>query len=233
MENKTVDQAKIDQQYAREFTDKVFRSGRIWNLVGVLLSFAPALYIAVAYKSFPGVENILKGWALVVSIYGVYYFIEPISYFPILGTPGTLMGFISGNLGNMRVPCSAIAQDAVGVEPGTKKAELVSTLGIAGSIITNLIATLVAAVAGKIIMDLLPQPVLDAFKYIAPAIFGSMFAMFMAKDFRYGIFSLAITVAMIQLGFPTFVMVPVAVFATIIFAVLIDKSKVQGGQRND
>lgn len=213
------DKLNIDQEYDAQYTQPVIKLGRILNLLGVLFSFLPALYISIRYSAFPGMANILKGWALIAAIFGSYYIIEPISYFPVLGLPGTFMGFISGNLGNMRVPCSALAQAAVKVEPGTKKAELVSTLGIAGSIITNLIVTVLAAVAGSYIISVLPDSVLAAFDFIAPSIFGSMYAMFTIKDLKSGIFALVLTVIMIKAGLPTFVIVPSAVFATIFFGI--------------
>lgn len=207
----------VDQQYEQQFTKPIIKMGRILNFLGIVFSFLPALYISIRYDAFPGASNILKGWALIVAIFGSYYIIEPVSYFPILGLPGTFMGFIAGNLGNMRVPCSALAQEAVGVEAGTNKAELVSTLGIAGSVITNLIVTVLAAVAGSYIISILPESVLSAFDFIAPSIFGSMYAMFAIKDLKSGLFALVLTVVLIKIGAPTFVIVPVTVFATIFY----------------
>lgn len=209
----------LEQRYEKQFTRPIIKMGRVLNLLGVLFSFFPALYISIRYGAFPGLSNILKGWALIAAVFGSYYIIEPISYFPILGLPGTFMGFISGNLGNMRVPCSALAQAAVGVTPGTKKAELVSTLGIAGSIITNLIVTVLAAVAGSYIISVLPESILAAFDFIAPSIFGSMYAMFAIKDLKSGLFALVLTIILLRLGLPTFVIVPTTVFATIFFGI--------------
>ena len=125
---KNLDQNNLNTIYEDKFINPIKRSGRFWNLIGVLFSFIPAIYISIRYNAFPGVENILKGWSLIVSIFGVYYIVEPVSYFPVLGLPGTYFAFISGNLGNMRVPAAAIAQETTKVEPGTKKAELIELL---------------------------------------------------------------------------------------------------------
>lgn len=39
----------------------------------------------------------------------------------------------------MRVPCSSVAQEAAGVEMGSDKGSVVSTIGIAVSIIVNIV----------------------------------------------------------------------------------------------
>ncbi len=103
--------------------------------------------------------------------------------------------------------------------PGTKKAELVSTLGIAGSIITNLIITTIAALGGAAIIAVLPPVVLEAFKYVSTGIFAATFAMYFVKKPILGIFALVVCLTMLLAipGLPTFVMIPVAVFSTIGF----------------
>ena len=48
----------------------------------------------------------------ITSAVGVIWFVEPISYFPIVGVAGTYMAFVSGNISNLRIPCAMIAQKA-------------------------------------------------------------------------------------------------------------------------
>ena len=69
---------------------------------------------------------------------------------------GTYLGFLSGNIGNMRVPCAALALDVTESESGTIQAEVVSTMAICGSIITNLIATTSAVLVGSAVVAILP-----------------------------------------------------------------------------
>jgi hypothetical protein len=206
--------------YEQSFTKPIIKYGRLTNLIGIALSFIPALVLYFKFDTFPGVENILSGWMLIASIYGIYAIVEPISFFPILGLPGTYMSFLAGNIGNMRVPCSAIAQESLGVTPGTKKAELVSTLGIAGSIITNMVVVTIAAIGGAALMNLFPPVIIEAFRYVSPAIFGAIFALYASKNYKYGICALIIVGIMLLVikVLPTYVMIPVAVFGTVAFA---------------
>ena len=186
----------------------------------------PAISLYLFYDVFPGLQNIFSGWVLIASIYLVYAVVEPISFYPVLGLPGTYLSFLGGNIGNMRVPCSAIAQEAVGVQPGTKKAELVSTLGIIGSIITNIIVVTIAAFGGAALMNAFPPIIIEAFEYVSPAIFGAIFAMYAAKKYTYGIFAIIIASIMLLIGgIPTYVMIPVSVFATVAFAFYLNSRK--------
>ena len=156
----------------------------------------------------------------VASMFAIYSVVEPICYFPILGLPGTYMSFLSGNIGNMRVPCAVVAQESLGVEPGTKKAELIATLGIAGSIFTNTIMVTIAAIGGAALMSVFPPVFLTAFKYVSSAIFGAMFAMFASKNLKYGAFALVVVMAMLlSKAIPVYIMIPIAVFSTAIFGV--------------
>ena len=206
--------------YEKSFTKPIIRYGSLTNLLAIPLCFIPAIYLWLLKGAFPGWNNILTGWMYVASMFAIYSVVEPICYFPILGLPGTYMSFLSGNIGNMRVPCAVVAQESLGVEPGTKKAELIATLGIAGSIFTNTIMVTIAAIGGAALMSVFPPVVLTAFKYVSSAIFGAMFAMFASKNLKYGTFALVVVMAMLlSKAIPVYIMIPIAVFSTAIFGV--------------
>lgn len=206
--------------YEKSFTKPIIRYGSLTNLLAIPLCFIPAIYLWLVKGAFPGWNNIITGWMYVASMFAIYSVVEPICYFPILGLPGTYMSFLSGNIGNMRVPCAVVAQESLGVEPGTKKAELIATLGIAGSIFTNTIMVTIAAIGGAALMSIFPPVVLTAFKYVSSAIFGAMFAMFASKNLKYGAFALVVVMAMLlSKAIPVYIMIPIAVFSTAIFGV--------------
>lgn len=208
------------KNYEKSFTKPIIRYGSLINLLAIPLCFVPAIYLWLVKGAFPGWSNILTGWMYIASMFAIYSVVEPICYFPILGLPGTYMSFLSGNIGNMRVPCAVIAQESLGVEAGTKKAELVATLGIAGSIFTNVIIVTIAAIGGAALMSLFPPVVLTAFKYVSSAIFGAMFAMFASKNLKYGAFALLVVMVMLMSkALPVYIMIPIAVFSTAIFGV--------------
>lgn len=206
--------------YEKSFTKPIIKYGSFTNLIAIPLCFIPAIYLWIVKGAFPGINNILTGWMYIASMFAIYSVVEPICYFPILGLPGTYMSFLSGNIGNMRVPCAVIAQESLNVTQGTKKAELVATLAIAGSIFTNVIIVTIAAVGGSALMSIFPPIVITAFKYVSSAIFGAMFSMFASKNLKYGIFALIVVMIMLlSKALPVYIMIPIAVFSSAIFGV--------------
>ncbi len=214
--------------YESEFSQPIIRTGMWTLLLAAVMCFIPPVYLWVAHGAIPSASVIFTAWFMIASIYGVEYLMTPISYYPILGVAGTYMAFLSGNIANMRVPCAIVAQQVVGVEAGTKEGEIIATLGMAGSIITNLIVVAGVAVAGTYIIALLPQVVLQALNdYILASIFGALFAIFAVKFPKYAVFALC--VAGILLGIvkvlPTWAVVVTCSFSTIGFAMVSSRSK--------
>ena len=161
------------------FEKSVHSIGRFTLIVAVFLSFVPFLYIVIAYNAMPPLDAVIVGVIGVWAAFATAYIVEPLSFFPALGSAGTYMSFLAGTIGQMRVPAARVAKDVAGVEDGTKEAELVAICGIAGSIYLNLAVITLTAAAGTFILAVLPAVVLNAIAtYILAAIFGAVFAMF-------------------------------------------------------
>ena len=151
-----------------EWNKKCIRIGAPTNLLAAFTSFLPVLWLCSTYNCWPETSVILEAWGMIVVLFGAFYFVEPLSYYSVLGLSGTYLSFLSGNIGNMRVPCAAIALEATNSESGTLQAEVAGTLGICGSIVTNLFFVLLAAIVGSSIVSVLPPVVATAFvKYAA------------------------------------------------------------------
>lgn len=196
------------------------RIGMPTNLLAAATSFLPALWLCWTYNCWPETDVVLRAWGLVAASFCAFYFVEPISYYSVVGLSGTYLVFLSGNIGNMRVPCAAQALDATHTEAGTLQAEVVSTLGICGSIITNLVAVALAACVGASVVAMLPKVVSDAFvKYAAGAIFGGTFGNFAIKYPKVAIFGIGIPLTLMYfVSPPAYVTIPAAVFGTIAIA---------------
>ena len=153
--------------------------GRVTVAIGALLCFAPFLYLVLMYDVMPTWEAIAMGTLAVVSAFGVVYFVEPVAFFPALGTAGTYMSFLAGAIGQQRVPAAVVAKNVAEVEEGSQEAEIVAICGIAGSVYFNISLMTVAAIAGVFILDVLPDVVMDAITtYILPTVFAAVVAIF-------------------------------------------------------
>ncbi|PIE54648.1 MAG: hypothetical protein CSA35_04555 [Dethiosulfovibrio peptidovorans] len=207
------------QEFEHLWRGPAVRIGVSTVLISALLTFLPCLYLYIVHGVFPSTAVALKSWAMIASIFGAFYIVEPVSYYPILGLTGTYISFLTGNIGNLRVPCSAVAQDVVGVQPGTPEAEIISTLGLAGSVMTNLFFVTLAALAGTALLAAFPSSIALAFKkYTVAAIFGAVFGQFTLKLPQLAIPGIAIPLALYWSGISflsqTWVVIVASIFGT-------------------
>lgn len=158
---------------------KVTRIGTIMIPLIMLSMFLPVVYLKIRYGVFPEWSVALSSWGTIAAAFGAYYIIEPLSYYPILGLSGTYMAFTSGSISDIRMPASAVAQEAVGVPYGSDEGAVVSTIGVAGSVFTTLVVVFITAVFGTSIIEIFPEKLLSAVKlYTVPAVFSAVYIQF-------------------------------------------------------
>ena len=216
--------------YENDYLPYIIKWGRLTNWAGVILGFGPALVVAFVFGIVPPFSAILEGFIAIASAVGIIWIVEPISYFPIIGVAGTYMAFISGNIGNLRIPCAMVAQKIAGVEPGTNEGAIVATLGMAVSIVVNIVVLTLGIVAGAQVLQQLPKEVLSALNYMLPALFGAVFTQFALKKLKLAPIVLLIAILM-DLGsqaklFPGFLVVVGTVFLSVIIGVSLYKAKI-------
>ena len=182
--------------YKDEYTPKINRIGKLTGYLGVLVAFTPALVLAVVYGIVPKPAALLTAFISGASAFGVLWFVEPISYFPVVGPAGTYMAFLSGNISNMRIPCASMAQVAAEVEPGTEKGSIIATLGMAVSIIINVSVLTIGAILGSSVLAMLPDSVKAALNYLLPALFGALFVQFGIKMIKHSVIMVVIAFAL-------------------------------------
>lgn len=184
-----------EKELMKEWKSSSVKIGSPTNILAAITAFLPVLWLCSKYDCWPPVSTVLTAWGMIAASFGAFYFVEPISYYATLGMTGTYLSFLSGNIGNMRVPCAALALDVTKSEPGTLQAEIVSTMAICGSIITNLIGTTAAVIVGGSVLAVLPEFIVAGLtKYASSAIFGATFGNFAIKYPKIAVFALAIPV---------------------------------------
>lgn len=185
-----------NEYYNKEYMPKVNRTGKITGYLGVVISFVPAIVLAVVYGSLPDGAALLTAFIGGASAFGVLWFVEPISYFPVIGTAGTYMAFLSGNISNMRVPCASMAQVSAEVEPGTEQGSVVATLGMAVSIVINVSVLTIGAILGTSVLALLPDGIISALNYLLPALFGALLVQFGMKLKKHSLIMILVAMAL-------------------------------------
>lgn len=215
--------------YENEFVPYVNKWGRRLNLLALALSFGPALVLLAVFEIIPPIGAVIGAFISIAGTFGVMWVVEPISYYPVLGIPGTYMAFLSGNISNLRLPCAAAAQESAGVETGTPQGSIISTIAIAASIVVNLVILTVGVFALVSVFQALPELWTNALEsYLVPAIFGAIFAQF-GRDYPkvagVGFIIALIMTGLVDLGIlaflpgdPIYAIILVSVFGTMYIA---------------
>ena len=165
--------------FSQEWEKSAAKIGMIMIPLVMLSMFLPVIYLRIAYGVFPDWSIAMASWGTIAAAFGVYYFIEPLSYYPILGLSGTYMAFTAGSISDIRMPASAVAQEAVDAPFGSDEGAVASTLGIAGSLFTTLTVVFATAVFGNQLIQFFPEELLTAIKsYTVPAVFGASYMLF-------------------------------------------------------
>ena len=210
--------AEIDPQvYENEFSKPIHKVGMVTCGLAIIGMFLPPVWLYLQYGVFPPISAIMVGMGLALTYAVPFFIIEPISYYPTLGDAGTYMSFLAGNISNMRLPCAAVAQSVAGVEEGTKEGELIATVGIAISIWLSIVAVFIGAVATGFFVQFFPAWLQDAFKkFLLPAVFGAVFGQFALRGMKYAPIALILALVPLLLKWKAYVVIPIAVFGTII-----------------
>lgn len=161
----------------KSYLPYIHRYGKLTNSIAVFLAFIPVLYLGIVHGFWPQFGAVLSGWLSIAGVIGISWVMQPIQFFPILGVAGTYMSNISGNISNMRVPCSIAAEQAAGVQPGTPEAEICATLGSAVSTFINIAILTIGVICGASVLSMLPDSVSGALNYLLPALMGACVVM--------------------------------------------------------
>lgn len=172
----------------RSYIESVHRYGRVWMLCGALLMVLVPVAVCLRYSAWPRFGEFIQGMLGVAPIFWTVGLIEVITYVPMLGTGGSYLGFVTGNLTNLKVPCAVTAMEAAKVKPNTEEGEVISTIAIA---ISSIVTTAIIAL-GVLLLNwlrpILESPVLaPAFANILPALFGALAVVLISKDWKIAI----------------------------------------------
>lgn len=210
------------------YNDRIHLWGRIWGSLAIVMFILFPLGVSIFYRAWPSGTALFKGLLGVAPIFWTVGAIEAFTFAPMLGSGGSYLGFVTGNLTNLKVPCALNAMESARVKPGTQEGEVISTIAIAVSSITTTIIIFV----GIILLSQL-QPVLEsellapAFANILPALFGALGVVFIAKSWKIAVapimFMLILFISVPALAGSVSVLVPVGALIALATARLLYK----------
>lgn len=194
-------------------TDKY---GKIWIWTAVVVILFVPIAICLYYNAWPEATAVLKGLLGVAPIYWTVGVIEVITYTPMLGTGGTYLAFVTGNLTSIKAPSALSAMENADVKPGSEEGEVISTIAIATSSIVTTIVIVIGVVALSYLAPILNSTTLKpAFDNILPALFGGLAVVYVSKNWKLAIAPLVFMVVLFlfvpSLASSVGVLVPVGV----------------------
>ena len=126
----------------RTMNDHNHLIGRIFLSLAIIIILLVPIIMAIILKVFPDFAKVGTS-LLTLIVFVVGGFVEVMTYSPMLGTNGTYLAFVTGNLVNLKVPCAVNARQQAKVKHGSKEGEIVSTISVATStIVTTVIIAL-------------------------------------------------------------------------------------------
>lgn len=162
--------------------------GKLWTWTAVFVILSVPVIICVVYDCWPGVTPVLKGLLGVAPIFWTVGAIEVITFTPMLGTAGSYLSFVTGNVTSLKVPSALNAMESAKVKPGTEEGEIYSTIAIATS---SIVTTVIIAAGVFLLAQLTPilnSPVLKpAFDNILPALFGGLGVVYISKNWKIAV----------------------------------------------
>lgn len=219
----------MEKNEIRSYRDSVHRIGRVWSFCALLMLMSVPAAICIRYDAWPPLLDVFKGFMSVAPLFWTVGTIEVITYVPMLGTGGSYLGFVTGNLSNLKVPCALNAMQSANLKAGSDEGEVVSTIAIA----TSAIVTTAIIAAGVLLLSqirpFLESPALQpAFDNILPSLFGALAVVYVSSNWKIAlapmIFMVALFICMPQLSSAVGVLVPVgAVIAIVVARVLYKK----------
>ncbi len=214
---------------SKSYSEKIHIWGRRWGICAMLMFMLYPTVVSIYYSAWPELGPFLKGLLGVAPVFWLVGAIEAFTYAPMLGAGGAYLGFVTGNLTNLKVPCALNAMEVAKVKSGTEEGEVVSTIAIAVSSITTIIIIFLGVLLLAPLQPILESELLaPAFDNILPSLFGALAVVFVSRNWKIAmaplIFMLLVFISFPALSSSVSIMVPIgAIIAIVVSRVLYKK----------
>ncbi len=189
--------AKKEKIVLSPYLEGLHKSGKVWYFIayGGIIMFP--LVVSLYFKAWPDPAQFGEALLGVVPTFWTVGVVEAFTYMPMLGVGGSYLGFVTGNMSNIKVPVAISAMENADVKQGTEEGDCVSTIGIAVSSIVTTVIIIAFVLLTGVLAPVFSNPALaPAFSNIVPALFGGLMVAFLAKDVKVGLPTVALGAAL-------------------------------------
>ncbi len=176
---------------SQSYLNSTHRLGRVSGIIAVLLILMVPAVITFVYRNQITLDmpKTMSAIITLTAIYGMVSMVEVVSFCPFLGTGGTYLSFITGNIMNMKLPVAMNSLRVNKLDRDSEEAEVVTTLAIgASSLVTTFILFLGMLFLGNLLVPIITGPELaPAFNNVTPALTGALAAPYFVKNKKLSI----------------------------------------------
>ena len=208
---------------AKKYYAKVHFWGILTLGLAMVVCLSMGVYLSYVCGYHPGWDKIMTAFLGVAAMVGHTWVnvADQITYILLMGPAATYMSCLTGNVKNMRLPSAMAAAAAADAAEGTPKRDVLATVGVFASVVVNTLFLVVLVFGGALVLELLPEPVMEALGYIVPALFGAIFAQFALMSPRAALVCAPVVVLVIFLPLPSFLKTFLAIAAACLLNVLL------------
>lgn len=168
-----------------DYNVSLHRRGRIWTAAAIIMMACVPIFTGLVVGSGPDWRALALSLVMLTAFYLPSALGEVLAYSYVLGTNGTYLAFITGNLSNLKIPCAINAANIAGTKAGTEENEIASTISIA---VSSIVTSVVIAI-GVLLISVTPavsalfeNPKLQpSFEVVVFALFGALGGRYIAK----------------------------------------------------
>lgn len=151
------------------------RWGRVGTVIALVYMVSLPFIVLTVYDCVPTMGEVFNVATFgILAIYIPVGFSEALSYTPLMGA-SSYLGFITGNIMNLKLPCAVNALKLTGKQSNTPEGDVVASIAVAASSIMTVAILTVAALLISFISPVFELPAVQTMSsYLLPALFGSM-----------------------------------------------------------
>lgn len=215
----------------KAYQDHIHQSGRLWMLGALILFITAPISMSIATGVIPTFREFLPGFLATAVVFWPITTIEVFTFTPMLGTGSSYLAFVTGNLASIKVPVALNAQDALNLEKGSEKGDVIATIAVATS---SIVTTLIIVIGALLLIPLTPfletESLKPAFDNVVPALFGALGFVYISKRWKIAVIPLTFMIFFFLFvpgsGGLVGVMVPVGVVITLVSSRILYKKGV-------
>jgi len=205
--------------------------GRITLSAGFLLSVLPPLMLWLVYGIFPPIKSLIEGIVSITVIMLPVSIVEVLTFAPMMGSAAMYLSYLTGNISNLKIPSAAISIEAASVQPSTRQGDIIATIAITGSVIASTLVLVLGFILIVPVSAYMENPAIKpAFEQILPALFGSIGAYYILKEWKLAVAPVIAAISLNLAGdLPTAITIPVCIAISVLAARFLHKRKLVKG----